>query len=225
MRGASARRRGAGRRPATVTIALKRWLATAGVTAFLWGAATALAAQDRADTAWLVEVLELRPGAVVADIGAGTGELAVSIAQRVSPGGRVFASELGDRSLERLRRAVESAPVGNVIVLEGDPDRTNLPEECCDAVFLRSVYHHFASPRAMNASLWGSLKPGGRLAVIDFAPRGSESVGPTGRAVGDRHGVTARTVEDELKQVGFVVLSSEQRRDGSIYVVARKPAP
>jgi ubiquinone/menaquinone biosynthesis C-methylase UbiE len=49
-------------------------------------------------------------------------------------------------------------------VVEGGLAQTNLPDECCDAVFMRHVYHHFGDPPAMNASLFRSLKPGGRLA-------------------------------------------------------------
>lgn len=202
----------------------KRGLVAIAVAAISAAAVTVAARNDQADAAWLLDVLELRPGSVVADIGAGAGELTVAIARHVTDTGRVYASELGDERLDELRNAVRSSNAANVIVVDGDPEQTNLPDRCCDAVFMRAVYHHFANPRTMNASLWRSLKPGGRIAVIDFAPRGRESREPTGRAEGDRHGVTAETVAGELRLAGFTVISSEQRAGGGTYVVAVKPA-
>lgn len=186
-------------------------------------AAAPAAQEDAGDVAWLVEVLELGPGSVVADIGAGGGELTIAMAAHVGAAGRVFASELGDDSRARLEQAVESADVANVTVIEAGLDRTNLPAVCCDAVFTRFVYHHFADPLAMNGSLWQSLKPGGRVAVIDFAPRGSESSEPGGRATGDHHGVTARTVAGELREAGFTIVTAERGPGRTIHVVAVKP--
>ena len=188
-------------------------------------AAATLAAQDYvADQAWLVEVLEVQAGSVVADVGAGGGELTIAMAEHVTPTGRVYSSELGSEPLGRLRRAVDEAGVTNVSVVEGHPNRANLPDQCCDALFLRRVYHHFADPQAMNASLWRALKPGGRLAVIDFTPRGLESPDPSGRARGGSHGVTADAAVDELSQAGFTLVSAEERPNRNIYLVVRKPA-
>jgi precorrin-6B methylase 2 len=162
----------------------------------------------------------------VADIGAGTGALSVAVAPYIGPQGHIYATELGTESVASLAQALDSAGLTNLTVLEGHPDQTNLPQQCCEAVFIRFVYHHFANPPAMNATLWQSLKPGGRLAIIEFAPRGLEAAQPSGRAEGDQHGVTASTLQAELEQAGFTVLSTEQRPDRRVQVVAVKaPAP
>ncbi len=188
-------------------------------------AATTLAAQDSsADRDWLVEVLELQAGSIVADIGAGNGALTITIAQHVTATGQVYSSELGSEPLQRLRRAADESDVTNITIVEGHPNRTNLPEQCCDALFLRRVYHHFTDPEAMNESLWKSLKPGGRLAIIDFAPRGSESADASGRTSRDSHGVTAETATEELSAAGFTLVSAEQQPDRGVYVVMQKPA-
>ena len=87
-------------------------------------------------------------------------------------------------------------------VLQSAAAETNLPADCCDAIFMRLVYHHFGDPPAMNASLLRSLKPGGRLAVLEFRPtsgvtarRGSA---PRATARGD-----ASQVIEELTAAGF----------------------
>ena len=112
----------------------------------------------------------------------------------------------------------------NVTVLEAHATRTNLPERCCEVLVLRRVYHHFSDPEPMNASMWESLKPGGLLAVLDFAPDGAESPDPADRDTGDRHGVTSATVVRELREAGFeVVVVDEGTGRGRYMVVVRRP--
>lgn len=199
---------------------LRHCILITGLTAL---ASTAAAQDNAADSAWLAQALQLRSGSIVAEIGAGGGKLSIAVARHIGPSGRVYSSELGRESLQRLRRAISAAALNNVNVIEGDPNRTNFPDGCCEAVFLRNVYHHFADPGAMNASVWRSLRPGGRLAVIDFAPRGTENQQPSGRAQGSQHGITMRTLVKELESTGFEVISAAERPDRGVYVVARKP--
>jgi predicted methyltransferase len=90
---------------------------------------------------------------------------------------------------------------------------------------MRSVYHHFADPAAMNASLLKSLKPGGRLAVQDFGPPpGAESPTPAGRSEDGHHGVTAPTIKRELEAAGFEIVSAAEFGLRGVLVVARRPA-
>lgn len=175
------------------------------------------------DVRWLIDVLELEKGSVVADIGAGDGDQSIEIAEFVGPDGYVYSTELGSDELSNLRRQVEYSELENIEVLEGRPARTNLPEECCDAIFLRRVYHHIGEPSSMNESIFESLKPGGRLAIIDFEPRGSEG-DPGERASGNQHGVLRETVEDEITDAGFELISSEHPAGRYYYVVFQKPA-
>ena len=180
-------------------------------------------AQDNAaDIKTLIDVLQLRPGSVVAEIGAGNGELTIALARHVGPDGRVYTTELGTDWIQRLRAAVEKGAVPNVQVIEGHESRANLPDACCDAIFMRNVYHHFADPVSMHASFLRALKPGGRIAVIDFTPR--KSTAPLGKRGEDAsHGVSAATVAEELKAAGFDVVSSDERGKRSVTVVAVKP--
>lgn len=199
---------------------LRLWLI---VTIAIMTTSSVVTAQNNTDDVnWLIDVLELKEGSVVADIGAGDGDQTLAIARHIGSNGQIYSTELGEESVRELRENINEASVGNVTVVEGHPERTNLPEECCDAIYLRRVYHHFGNPIPMNASLFQSLKPGGRIAVIDFEPRDSEA-DPGGRASGSQHGVTAETVVEELKQAGFTLVSSERRSGRNIYVVMEKP--
>jgi predicted methyltransferase len=198
-------------------------LAVAG-TATLAGPARA---QDEftSDAARLVTALGLGAGQSVADIGAGRGQLTVALAREVGPSGRVYATELEESRLQDIREAAKSAGLSNVSVLEAHTSRTNLPEQCCDALVLRLVYHHFTDPPPMNASLMQSLKPGGLLAVIEFPPDGDESADPADRDTGNQHGITSATVVRELTQAGFDLVTVENGLGSRRFmVVARRPA-
>jgi predicted methyltransferase len=189
--------------------------------------ARAANAQDdfASDAVRLDTALKLEAGQVVADIGAGGGQLTLALAREVGPSGRVYATELDTARLRDIRQATDSAGLKNVSVLEAHATRTNLPERCCDALVLRRVYHHFANPDLMNASLRQSLKPGGLLAVIDFAPDSAESADPSERDTGDQHGVTSATVVRELSQAGFETVAVEEgTRAGRFMVVVRRPS-
>jgi ubiquinone/menaquinone biosynthesis C-methylase UbiE len=116
----------------------------------------------------LAEVLALKPGMIVADVGSGGGAMAVVFAKWLGPGGHVYATDIRAEQLAEIRTAVEDEALANVVVIEGGTRSTNLPDECCDAIFLRDVYHHLTDPQDIDASLLAALKPAGRLAIMDF---------------------------------------------------------
>lgn len=152
----------------------------------------------------IMDVLGVKPGMTIADIGSGGGAMTVVIGRLIG-NGRVFATDITEHALRHTREYVAKEGLKNVTVLEGAAAATNLPAECCDAVFMRDVYHHIQSSslEAFNKSLLAALKPGGRLAVIDFVPdRGSRL--PAGVAENrGGHGVPIAIVEEELKAAGF----------------------
>lgn len=145
----------------------------------------------------LAKLLNLRPGMTVADVGAGFGAWTVRFAKFVGPGGRVYATDIGAAQLASLRDYTAREGLKNVTVIEGAPGTTNLPAQCCDAILIRDAYHHLTEPAAILASMTAALKPGGRLAVIDFPPRPNSEV-PSG-VPGNRggHGVPPEVVEKE----------------------------
>ena len=139
--------------------------------------------------------LVLEKGAVVADVGAGKGELSFTLSREVGSKGRVFSTEIDPRRLRDLREAAAATQLDNVTVLEGRSKETGLPPNCCDAIVLRRVYHHLTDPSELNASLLRSLRPGGVLAAIDFPPPLFFSRGQLG--------VPAEDVQGEVTGSGF----------------------
>jgi SAM-dependent methyltransferase len=104
-----------------------------------------------------------------------------------------------------LKSEVAKRKLENVIVMESKEADTNLPTGCCDAIFLRRVYHHLTKPAEFDRNLARSLKPGARLAIIDFAPRaGLEPVEgvPANRG---GHGIPQKIVIEELSAAGLQV--------------------
>jgi len=209
---------------------LPTWFAALAVALTFVVQQTSKAEQEHArlvdEVTRLVQVLDLHPGSVVADVGAGSGEVTVEIARQLGAESRVYSTDINQDRLREIRAAASKASLANVIVLEGDPNRTNLPDGCCDALFVRNVYHHFADPPAMNASVLRALKPGGRFAVMDFPPDGpSRDVPPDKRAGGKDHGVFRDTVVAELKAAGFEIVQVVPGWQGvSFLVLGRKPS-
>lgn len=185
--------------------------------------------QAEKDVPELASVLGLEPGMTVADVGAGQGAMTVAFSKWLGPAGRVFATDVSDSSLRTLREAKTREGLENVVVIESAAGSTNLDAGCCDAIFLRDVYHHLTQPEAFNRSLLASLRPGGRLAIIDFVP-GQGSKPPSGLP-GDRtgHGITADIVERELRAAGFTYRRTitdwppNARRRDFFVVVVEKP--
>lgn len=159
----------------------------------------------------LVELLELKPGMAVADVGAGFGAWTVAFGKWTGPSGRVFATDIGEKQLAFLRAYTKKEGLTNVTVLAGAPASTNLPANCCDAILIRDAYHHLTQPQDILTSMASALKPGGRLAVIDFPPRPNSEV-PAGVPANRRgHGVPPDVVVQEANAAGFTTVSMNQQ--------------
>lgn len=171
----------------------------------------------------IFEAIGVREGITVCEMGAGDGELSIAAAKMVGPGGRVYTSELGDDRVKALRSKVTASSLQQITVVEGDPFKTNFPEGACDALFMRNVYHHFADPAKINGSIATSLKPGGRIGIVDFTPPNKEAERPADRSKDGTHGVTAETVSRELQEAGFDSITSETGTQRWFLVVAIRP--
>jgi ubiquinone/menaquinone biosynthesis C-methylase UbiE len=192
--------------------AMNRKLLLAAALAFVALTLVSLLLRANADTAdeikRLAALMDWKPGTIVADVGAGDGRYALAAAQLVGRSGKVFATEIDEEKLAKLRSQVTKRELTTVIVVESKEAETNLPTECCDAIFLRRVYHHLTKPAEFDAALVRSLKPGGRLAIIEFPPR--SELEPVEGVPANRggHGIPQKVVIEELTSTGLQLVKT-----------------
>jgi ubiquinone/menaquinone biosynthesis C-methylase UbiE len=173
--------------------------------ALLVGLISGTAANPRQEIYRLAELMQWKAGTIVADIGAGDGSFGFAAAEIVGTSGRVYATEIDTDKLKQLRADVVKRKLTNVVVVDGAADDTKLPTVCCDAIYLRHVYHHITEPAEFDKNLVRSLKPGARLAIIDFPPNGNlEPVEGVPKNRGG-HGIPQEVMVDELTSAGLHV--------------------
>jgi len=148
--------------------------------------------------------LAIGPGARVADLGAGDGYFAFRLADAVGSAGRVYAVEVDEGSLCRLRERALAGAYAQVEVVEGASDDPRLPDAAIDLVLLSSVYHHLEDRVAYFARLRADLAPGGRVAIVE--PRASWAswwlLLPPG------HGVAVPAMREEMAAAGYRSVAS-----------------
>ncbi len=114
----------------------------------------------------VIAALALKPDAVIADLGAGTGYFAVRLARAV-PQGRVFAQDLEADMVRYLGERATREGLTNLVAVQGEPDDPKLPE-AVDLAIMVDTYHHVADPTAFFGRVRDRLRPGGRLVIVDF---------------------------------------------------------
>jgi len=172
----------------------------------------------------VIDTLALKRGDSVAEIGAGDARFSLRFAEVVGPEGRVYANELGSSNVRRIEERAERQQLGNLIAVEGAVDDIKLPDECCDAMMMRMVYHMLTDPIPMAESCYRALKPGGTLLILE----GDPNVGrPAPRGVPENRagmGVDPQIVIDDLSAVGFQLDRHIPDWTGADYaLVFRKP--
>ncbi len=115
-----------------------------------------------------LDLLGIQSGASVADVGAGSGEFTWRLAERVGASGKVFAVDTQPAALDRIRKTVSAHGFSNVKVLKGTEQDPKLPPGKLDLVLLAGVYHGLLHPQDMVRKLRESLKPEGKLVVIEY---------------------------------------------------------
>jgi len=116
----------------------------------------------------VVAALAIEPGQTVADVGAGTGTHLHPFAEAVGEDGRLFAVDLAPAFVARLRDRAAVDGLSQVTPVLCSERSVMLPASSCDLVFNCDTYHHFEFPGRTLGSIYSALKPGGRLAVVDF---------------------------------------------------------
>jgi protein-L-isoaspartate O-methyltransferase len=116
----------------------------------------------------LLKALDLKPGLVVADIGAGSGYYSFRMAEKVGPKGKVLAVDIQKEMLAIIRQRMEKEEVENIEPILGSETDPKLPAGGVDLILLVDVYHEFAFPYEMTQAMVKALKPGGRLVFVEF---------------------------------------------------------
>lgn len=130
--------------------------------------------QEEERTDLLIDALKLKPGDIVADIGAGTGYIAEKMARRILPEGVVYAVDIQQEMLDLLDRKMKLMRVPNVKPQLGTITDPKLPEGTIDLIIMVDVYHEFDHPYEMTESMVKSLKKGGRLVFVEFRKENPE---------------------------------------------------
>jgi predicted methyltransferase len=154
----------------------------------------------------IMDALAIADGAVVADIGVGSGWFTIRLARRVGPNGRVYAQDIQRQMLEATRRRVSREALTNVETRLGTEDDPNLPLAALDAALVVGVYPEVRDRVAFLRQMAAAIKPTGRIGVVEFSP-GRGGPGPAG-AEGVR--VEAAVVEADARRAGLRVLSRAQ---------------
>jgi ubiquinone/menaquinone biosynthesis C-methylase UbiE len=112
--------------------------------------------------------LNLKPGMFVGDVGAGTGFYSLRLAKAVGPDGIVYANDIQPGMLERLKANASAQHISNVVTILGTESDPKLPAGKLDLVILVDVYHEFSRPQRMLNRIRDSLKPNGRLVLLEY---------------------------------------------------------
>jgi ubiquinone/menaquinone biosynthesis C-methylase UbiE len=152
-----------------------------------------------------MDALGIADGSVVADMGAGGGWFTVRLARRVGPRGRVYAEDIQPQMIESIERRVKREGFdGRVRTVLGSPLDPKLPEGTLDAAMFVDAYHEVEHPVLLLRNLAKSLKPDGRIGIVDFT---SEGGGP-GPPMNER--VDPQQVIRNAEDAGLRLTSREQ---------------
>jgi len=156
-----------------------------------------------------LDALHIAKGSAVADIGAGSGAITWRLAKRVGPGGKVYANDIQPRMLELLRQNMAQRKIANVETVLGSDDDPKLPPASVDLELLIDVYHEFHHPQEMLRHLRESLKPDGRLVLLEY--RAEDPNVP----IRPEHKMSVAMVKAEVEPEGF-------RLDKTIEILPRQ---
>jgi predicted methyltransferase len=163
----------------------------------------------------VIQALGLKPDAVVADIGAGTGYFSTRLAHMV-PKGRVYAVDTEPDMVKHLNERAKRDGLKNLSAIAGAPNDPRLPQKV-DVALLVDVYHHIGERERYFSSLASHLKPGGRVAIIDFRMDSPDGPPKAARIEPER-------VKAEMKRAGFETAQEHSFLPNQYFLVFRRSA-
>ena len=122
--------------------------------------------EERTDL--LIQQLNLKPGMVVGDIGAGTGHIAQMMAEKIGPNGVVWVVDIQPQMIKMLQKKAESLPKGRMQIRQSSEKNLNLPDRILDVAIMVDVYHELEYPRETLQSLMKAVKKGGKIVFVEY---------------------------------------------------------
>ncbi len=178
--------------------------------------AAMLNSRARKNAGKVLNALGVKSGDVVADVGSGGGYFTILFAKRVAPGGTVYAVDVDEALLLHVEREAAAQGCANVRTVLSDDSDSRLPDESCDLVFMRNVFHHLSDPALYFGNLRAGLKPGGRIALLDWKPGAATMPG--------RHHTTSqKTILETLAQAGYAHVGSYDFLEDQTFNIFQKP--
>jgi len=153
----------------------------------------------------IFEAMQVKPGAVVADVGAGDGFFTTRLSKAVGAEGRVHAVDVAADALGRLRKRVADDALANVTVVEGAGDDPRLPEGSLDAILIVNAYHEMNQHQLMLARMRAALKRGGRLVIVEPIARSRRDSKREDQT--RNHEIAADFVRDDARAAGFTEIA------------------
>lgn len=163
----------------------------------------------------LVDALQIKTGMTVADLGTGVGYMLPYFSKAVGPSGKVLAEDIFPDFLAQAKQTVARNSLTNVEFIHGTDKDPKLPAGAVDLAFTLDAYHHFDYPELMLAVVKKSLRPGGRVAIVDFYKAGFRDPAHIRLDQAD--------VIKEVESFGFKLVSKSDHLPGTQYIAVFTP--
>jgi ubiquinone/menaquinone biosynthesis C-methylase UbiE len=158
--------------------------------------------EEEEHPAKVIDALDLHPGEIVADLGAGSGYFTFRIAPKVGGTGKVLAVEIQETMLNTLRTRAAALKATNVEVVQGSESDPHLPVAGVDLVLVVDVYHELAYPFEVMTKVCEALKPGGRVVFVEYRKEDPQV------PIKEVHKMSVEQLEKEMNAVGLVRMST-----------------